>query len=83
MIPTALIAAPDDLAAFPESVEGYFWPRETPGRLWLLTTVKALAERLHRTPLGLGIAHLLEAPSKSGNPLEDSCFSSLAQRGYS
>jgi hypothetical protein len=49
----------------------------------LLTTVKALAERLHRTPLGLDIAHLLEAPSKSGNPLEDSCFSSLAQRGYS
>jgi hypothetical protein len=33
----------------------------------LLTTVKALAERLHRKLLGLDIAHLLEAPSKSGD----------------
>jgi hypothetical protein len=80
MIPTTLLAAPDDPAAFPES--GIFWPRGMPGEVMVADDGKSSGAFIVRR-LGLDIAHLLEAPSKSGNLSEDPCFSSLAQRGYS
>jgi hypothetical protein len=68
MIPTTLIAAPDDPAAFPESVAGYFLAERDAREVMVADDGKSsggASSWLRR--LGFDIAHLLEAPSKSGN----------------